>query len=126
MALNLDRPDRQRLMRKLRNMSPEQKAVIQTAQVNRMFAREDAAKMRHFMGLAEKKRQFDARLSLDRDYLDLADDERKFRKGQRKTSIALAGAGVLGAGAFGWMDILEKKKQAERYDLMTRRLGMGA
>jgi hypothetical protein len=112
-------------MRKLRNMSPEQKAVIQTASVSRMFAQEDADRMLQYMALADRKRRFGLRHGLARRGFKLAEDEYKFRKDQRDIATGIAGAGVLGAGAMGWMDILESRKQAKRYDLMTKRLGMG-
>jgi hypothetical protein len=106
-------------------MSPEQKAVIQTASVSRMFAREDVERMLQDMDLADRKRRFEAQHGLARRGFKLAEDEYKFRKDQRDIATGIAGAGVLGAGAMGWMDILQSRKDAERYDLITRRLGMG-
>jgi len=106
-------------------MSPEQKAVIQTASVSRMFAREDADRMLRYMELSDRRRRFGLQHGLAKDRFKLAEDEHDFRKDQRGIAKWLAGGGVLGAGAMGWMDILQARKQSERYDLMTRRLGVG-
>ena len=125
MTIRMDTPDRQRIMRKLRNMSPEQKAVIQTASVSRMFAREDADRMLRYMALSDRKRRFGLQHGLAKDRFKLAEDEHDFRKKQRDKSKWIAGAGVLGAGAMGWMDILQARKTEAKYDSLTRRLGMG-
>jgi hypothetical protein len=82
------------------------------------------------MALADRKRRFGLQHKLARKGFKLAKDEYKFRKDQRDIATGIAGAGVLGAGAMGWMDILESRKRADRYDLMNnelmkRRLGRG-
>jgi len=128
MALNYNTPQRQRLIRKVMNMSPEQRAVVNTAALGRMFAQEDAHKMLQVMDLAERRRQFEQRHQLAQQGFGLEQKEYKFRKKERGTANVLAGLGVGLGAATGWMDLVEKQKQAKVYDYWANRfrnMGLG-
>ena len=121
MALSYEAPHRQKILRKIMNMSPEQRAVVNTAAANRLFADEDATKMLQVMDLAQRKREFEARHQLAEKQFGLAKKGYKFARNQQNIANVFAGLGVGIAVATGWMDLVEKQKQANRIDLLTRR-----
>lgn len=121
MALRYDDPRRQRLIRKVMNMSPEQRAVINTAALGRMFAQEDAHKMLQVMDLAQRRREFEARHQLAQKGFGLEEKGYKFAKKERGTANIFAGLGGGLGAATGWMDLVEKQKLVNRLNLLTRR-----
>jgi len=147
-----EHPRYQRALLKLRRMTPDQKAIVNTAMLDESFGDVESRKMiqstrlgaekkyrkkqlalraktqtqRYELGKEELtlgKERFESRMRAEQSLLGLRREQFEFGKKQLPISTALGVAGIGVSGLIGWQGMKQKQKMAKAYLDIARMMG---
>lgn len=114
-------PMYQRATQKLRRLDPSQKAILDSAFIDREFARSESGKTLKGMQLSINRKQTEMnQQNLDREYASSVKDRSRTKKDTKRATL-LGGANVLASGYFGYKENQRLNRLADLIAKQTKK-----